>query len=57
MAAQTWLLGSLFGADEVGGEDALEDARTTLESAHWLHAVNEPDLIRGVAGPAVTAVP
>jgi tetratricopeptide (TPR) repeat protein len=48
VAAQTWLLGDLFGADEVGGEDALEDARATLEAAHWLHAVNEPDLIEDV---------
>ncbi len=45
LAARTWLVGRLFGADAVGGEAALGEARRTLESAHWLHALREPELI------------
>ncbi len=41
-AARVWWVGRLFGADAVGGEEAMEEARTTLESAHWIAAIREP---------------
>jgi len=52
-AAAVWLAGSLFGPETVGGEEALEDARKTLEAAHWIASINEPEnllsLTRGQA--------
>jgi hypothetical protein len=44
IAARTWLVGSLFGPDAAGGERAVQEARATLEAAHWIHAIREPDL-------------
>ncbi len=44
IAARVWLVGSLFGPDAAGGERAVEEARATLQAAHWIHAIKEPDL-------------
>jgi tetratricopeptide (TPR) repeat protein len=43
LASWTWWVGSLFGPDAVGGEERLEGARRTLESAGWIQHVHEPD--------------
>ena len=49
-AAQVWWAGRLFGPDEAGGSEALEDARTVLERHHWVQALREPDLAADVRG-------
>jgi class 3 adenylate cyclase/tetratricopeptide (TPR) repeat protein len=49
-AAQVWWAGRLFGPDEAGGSEALEDARTVLERHHWVQALREPDLVADVRG-------
>ena len=43
VAARVWWVGRLFGADPVGGTDAMEEARSTLEAAHWIAALREPE--------------
>jgi class 3 adenylate cyclase/tetratricopeptide (TPR) repeat protein len=43
IAAYTWWVGRVFGAEQVGGEKVLEEARETLEAAHWLQALQEPE--------------
>jgi class 3 adenylate cyclase/tetratricopeptide (TPR) repeat protein len=43
-AARVWWAGRLFGADVVGGADALEEARDRLERHHWRQALLEPDI-------------
>jgi tetratricopeptide (TPR) repeat protein len=43
VAAAAWWNGRLFGPGSVGGEEALEQARRTLEAAHWRYALEEPD--------------
>jgi class 3 adenylate cyclase/tetratricopeptide (TPR) repeat protein len=43
VAAAVWWTGRLFGPASVGGDEALEDARRTLEAAHWRYALEEPD--------------
>jgi class 3 adenylate cyclase/tetratricopeptide (TPR) repeat protein len=43
LASWTWWVGSLFGAEAVGGEKRLEWARQTLESAGWIQRLNEPE--------------
>jgi class 3 adenylate cyclase/tetratricopeptide (TPR) repeat protein len=43
-AAQVWWAGSLFGPEEAGGSQAVDDARRTLEDHHWQQALREPDL-------------
>jgi tetratricopeptide (TPR) repeat protein len=48
MAADVWWVGKVFGADVVGGEQALEEARRTLEAAHWYQAIREPELVSGL---------
>jgi class 3 adenylate cyclase/tetratricopeptide (TPR) repeat protein len=48
MAADAWWVGKVFGAEAVGGEQALEDARRTLEAAHWYQALQEPELVPGL---------
>jgi class 3 adenylate cyclase/tetratricopeptide (TPR) repeat protein len=45
IAAQVWMIGSVFGADAVGGPDALDEARTMLEAMHWEQALVEPELL------------
>jgi class 3 adenylate cyclase/tetratricopeptide (TPR) repeat protein len=43
-AAGVWWVGRLFGAEAVGGEEALEEARRTLEAAQMLQSLAEPNL-------------
>jgi tetratricopeptide (TPR) repeat protein len=43
-AARRWWVGRLFGDDLAGGSEAVEEARRTLESAHWEQHLREPDL-------------
>ncbi|MEX1264999.1 MAG: AAA family ATPase [Actinomycetota bacterium] len=43
-AAQVWWAGRLFGADDAGGPQAVEDAMRVLEDHHWLQALREPDI-------------
>ncbi len=45
IAAQVWLIGRLFGAEAVGGEQELDRAREVLESTHWQQALIEPELL------------
>jgi tetratricopeptide (TPR) repeat protein len=45
VAARVWWVGRIFGPDVAGGEQALEEARKRLESAHWIQNLQEPDLI------------
>ena len=51
------MIGSLFGPDAAGGEAAVEEARATLEAAHWIHAIREPEFARreGAQGAAALA--
>ena len=44
-AGMVWWMGRLFGPESVGGQEALEEARRTLEAAHWDQAVRDPDLL------------
>jgi tetratricopeptide (TPR) repeat protein len=54
----TWWMGRIFGADEVGGPETLEEARAILEAHHWIQSLREPVLLLGaVEGPGVQAVP
>jgi hypothetical protein len=48
-AAAVWWAGSLFGSAEVGGDEAIEDVRETLERNGWRQALREPVLL-GSAG-------
>ncbi len=50
LAAIVYWTGRLFGAEAIGGERALEEARATLEAAHWMHAIAEPDLVKRLTG-------
>ena len=43
-AAQVWWAGRLFGSDEAGGDEAVQQARETLERHHWMQSLREPDL-------------
>jgi hypothetical protein len=47
-AAVIWWTGSLFGAEVVGGEEALDHARETLERNGWRQALREPELLGSV---------
>jgi class 3 adenylate cyclase/tetratricopeptide (TPR) repeat protein len=49
-AAVVWWVGRVFGPDAVGGEDPLDQARRTLESAQWFHALTEPDRVLELVG-------
>jgi hypothetical protein len=40
-----WWTGSLFGPEAAGGEQAIEEARETLERNEWRQALAEPELI------------
>ncbi len=52
-AAVVWLVGSLFGPQEVGGAEALEAARSLLERTHYELALRRPALLAGAElGPA-----
>jgi class 3 adenylate cyclase/tetratricopeptide (TPR) repeat protein len=50
VAARTWWVGSLFGADTVGGEGALEEAERILKEANWAQYLREPDLVLQAVG-------
>lgn len=43
LASWTWWVGRLFGPEFVGGEERVEWARQTLESAGWIQHLGEPD--------------
>jgi class 3 adenylate cyclase/tetratricopeptide (TPR) repeat protein len=45
VAASTWWTGKVFGAEVVGGEELVEEARSRLEAARWLHSLREPELV------------
>ncbi len=45
ISAQVWMIASVFGPDAVGGPEAVEDARETLERTHWEQALVEPELL------------
>ena len=46
MAARVWWVGRVFGPDLVGGPEAMEEARKTLEAAGWLHTFAAADQVR-----------
>jgi class 3 adenylate cyclase/tetratricopeptide (TPR) repeat protein len=45
VAAQVWWVGSVFGPDDVGGQNELDRAREVLEEAHFGAALRRPDLV------------
>jgi class 3 adenylate cyclase/tetratricopeptide (TPR) repeat protein len=45
VAAQVWMIATVFGPDAVGGSDAVDEACDTLERTHWEQALLEPDLL------------
>jgi class 3 adenylate cyclase/tetratricopeptide (TPR) repeat protein len=47
VAGAVWGVGQVFGAEIVGGEEALERARKLLERNHWRQALEEPGLLLG----------
>ncbi len=49
LAAQVWWTGSRFGAEHVGGAEALEEARQRLERNGWRQALVEPAQAAGLA--------
>ncbi len=55
VAATTWWIGRLFGSDAAGGEEALEDARRTLEEAGWHQFVREPEMLLEALGRTALA--
>jgi tetratricopeptide (TPR) repeat protein len=44
VAARILWVGRLFGPEHAGGEEEVEQARTTLEEHHWIQFLREPDL-------------
>ncbi|HEY1332924.1 MAG TPA: hypothetical protein VGF31_01630, partial [Myxococcaceae bacterium] len=50
VAARTWWVGSLFGADTVGGQDTMDEAERVLHEAHWLQYLREPELVLQAVG-------
>jgi hypothetical protein len=40
-------VGSLFGAEDAGGAEGLEEARQRLERNAWRQALEEPALVTG----------
>jgi tetratricopeptide (TPR) repeat protein len=45
VAAVVWWVAVVFGPEVVGGSEAAEEARRTLENAHWIEALREPELV------------
>ncbi len=45
VAATTWWIGRLFGPDAAGGEEAVEEARRSLEAAAWRQFIEEPEML------------
>jgi class 3 adenylate cyclase/tetratricopeptide (TPR) repeat protein len=52
LAARTWWVARLFGDEHVGGEAVAEEARQTLERAHWEQFIREPELALPERTPA-----
>jgi tetratricopeptide (TPR) repeat protein len=50
--ASTWWVGRFFGAEAVGGDDVLDEARQSLEEAGWRRALEEPDQMLRALTPA-----
>ena len=48
-AGLVWWVGSLFGASEAGGPEAVEQARALLVARHWDQALTEPELALDLA--------
>jgi hypothetical protein len=44
-AAQVWWAAVVFGADAVGGEAVVAEAKARLEAHHWRQALVEPELV------------
>ncbi|MBI4259583.1 MAG: tetratricopeptide repeat protein [Actinobacteria bacterium] len=58
LAAAVWWTGRVLGPEAVGGEEALDEARATLEAAHWAQALVEPELyLERVVAPAAGRAP
>lgn len=49
-AAEVWWTGRLFGRHAVGGGEALEAARATLDAHAWRQALAEPEALLGLDG-------
>jgi len=45
LAARVWWVGRIFGAEAAGGDDAVEQARKTLEDHHWVQSFLEPEFL------------
>jgi hypothetical protein len=45
IAAQEWMVASVFGTEAVGGPEAVDAARAMLERTHWEQALMEPELL------------
>jgi hypothetical protein len=45
IAARVWLVGRVFGAELVGGDEEVERARKVLESFHAEQMLRAPDLV------------
>jgi class 3 adenylate cyclase/tetratricopeptide (TPR) repeat protein len=45
VAAQVWMISSVFGFEAAGGAEEAERARATLEATHWEQALMEPELL------------
>jgi class 3 adenylate cyclase/tetratricopeptide (TPR) repeat protein len=50
LAAQRWWAGRVFDPDAAGGQEALDEARSTLERHHWRQALKEPELAPDLGG-------
>jgi len=50
-AAYVWMVGTIFGPEAVGGEEELLKARQTLEDAHWIQFIREPELLPSPVNP------
>lgn len=48
VASAVWWVGRVFGAEAVGGEDVLDEAKGRLEAVRWYQALREPELIMGL---------
>ena len=46
LSSVVWWVGTLFGAEAVGGQEALQNAERTLRAAHWRHALEEAELVK-----------
>jgi class 3 adenylate cyclase/tetratricopeptide (TPR) repeat protein len=49
-ASAAWWVGRVFGPEAVGGEEAMEQARSTLEDVGWIQFLHEPDVVQQALG-------